>query len=88
MYISDNIGYLYAYDFKKNKIIWGKNYKVPFRSNIKVKGDKLFVADQNNNLFIINKLNGDIISRIPTEEVFVKNKYENKIALSGNDLFF
>jgi outer membrane protein assembly factor BamB len=36
IYVSDNLGYLYAYDYKNNKIIWAKNYKVPFRSNLKI----------------------------------------------------
>ena len=29
IYVSDNIGYLYAFDFIKNKIVWAKNYKIP-----------------------------------------------------------
>ena len=36
IFVSDNFGYLYAYDYKKNKVIWAKNYKVPFRSNLKI----------------------------------------------------
>ena len=35
IYVSDNLGYLYAFHYKKQNLIWAKNYKVPFRSNIK-----------------------------------------------------
>ena len=35
IYISDNIGYIYAYNFNKNELVWAKNFKVPFRSNLK-----------------------------------------------------
>ena len=30
IYVSDNIGYLYAYNYKKIKLIWAKNYKNTF----------------------------------------------------------
>ena len=51
IYISDNIGYLYAYDYFENKLLWAKNYKIPFRSNLKIKNNKLIGANQNNTLF-------------------------------------
>ena len=51
IYVSDNIGYLYALDYKNNKILWAKNYKIPFRSNLKILENKLITANQNNNLF-------------------------------------
>ena len=88
LYVSDNIGYLYAYDYLNNKIIWAKNYKIPFRSNIKISNNKIFAADQNNNLFIINKENGDTLRQIPTEEILIKNDYKNNLSLSDNSLFF
>ena len=36
IYVCDNFGYLYALDYKNNKILWAQNYKIPFRSNIKI----------------------------------------------------
>ena len=42
VYVSDNIGYIYAYSLKTNRIIWAKNYKIPFRgSNLKILKKKL-----------------------------------------------
>ena len=88
-YISDNLGYLYAYDLKLNKLIWAKNYKIPFRSNLKLIDDKLFASNQNNDLLIFSKKSGDILKQIPTEPTVLKNKFINNIAY-GNDgiLFF
>ena len=55
IFVSDNLGYLYAYDYTRNKVVWAKNYKVPFRSNLKITKNKLIAANQNNNLyFLIN----------------------------------
>ena len=58
IYVSDNIGFLYAYDYKKRRIIWAKNYKIPFRSNLKISEDKLLASNQNNNLYFFNKYSG------------------------------
>ena len=72
IYVSDNIGYLYAYDIKKDKVLWAKNYKTPFRSNMKIIKDKLIAANQNNILYFFDKKSGDIIKSIPTEENTIK----------------
>ena len=88
LYISDNIGFLYAYDFKLNKIIWAKRFPVPFRSNIKINNKKLYIANENNSLFIINSKDGNIIRKIPTEEVLIKNKYMNNLSMDNKNLFY
>ncbi len=88
IYVSDNIGYLYAYDFEKSKIIWAKNYKIPFRGNLKVFNNKLIASNQNNTLFIFDKYTGKILRSIPTEETIVKNNFKNNISLNDEMLFF
>ena len=60
IYVADNIGYLYAFDYKLNKIIWAKNYKIPFRSNLKILKDKIIVSNQNNTLYFLEK-NGEFV---------------------------
>ena len=79
---------MYAIDYKKNKVIWAKNYKIPFRSNLKIFQDKLLASNQNNNLYFLNKYSGDIINQIPTEENIVKNKFINNLSLNNNYLLF
>ena len=88
IYVSDNIGFLYAFDYKKNKVIWAKNYKIPFRSNLKISQDKLLASNQNNNLYFFNKYSGEIIKLIPTEETIVKNVFINNLSLNNNYTFF
>ena len=88
IYIADNIGYLYAFDYKKNKILWAKNYKIPFRSNLKIFENKLIAANQNNNLFFFNINNGDILSSIPTEETIVKNSFINNLSSNQRYTYF
>ena len=88
IYVSDNIGFLYAFDYKKNKVIWAKNYKIPFRSNLKIFKDKVLASNQNNNLYFFNKYSGDISKLIHTEETAVKNTFKNNLSLNNKYTFF
>tara|TARA_B100000963_G_scaffold101349_1_gene87644 strand:+ start:4343 stop:5662 length:1320 start_codon:yes stop_codon:yes gene_type:complete len=88
IYISDNLGFLYAYDFTKRSIIWAKNYKIPFKSNLKILNNSLVVANQNNNIFFIDKNNGEQIKTFPTEETLFKNDFINNLATDGKNVFF
>ena len=88
IFVADNIGYLYSYDYVKNKILWAKKYKVGFRSNVKILNDKLITSDVNNNLFFFNKENGEVLKLIPTEETIVKNQFVNNIAINNNITLF
>ena len=42
-YVSDNIGYVYALDYRNKKLMWAKNYKIPFRSNLKIYDNKIIL---------------------------------------------
>ena len=90
IFIADNIGYLYAYDFKKNNILWAKNFKIPFSSNLKIAGNKLLLSNQNNGIFFIDKFSGELLKLIPTEEISLKNQFRNSLSLNKekNLLFF
>ena len=87
-YVGDNLGYLYALDYLNRKLLWAKNYKIPFRSNLKIKGKKIFIADINNSLYLINKENGEKLKVIPTEEITVKNNFINSLVASKDSFFY
>ena len=88
IYVSDNLGYVYALDYVNQKMLWAQDYKVPFRSNIKISDKKLFLADINNSLYFINKINGKKIKIIPTEEVLIKNNFVNSLSFNKDTLFY
>ncbi len=88
IYVSDNIGYLYAFDYVRNKVLWAKNYKTPFRSNLKLFENKLILANQNNNLFFININNGETLKLLPTEEITIQNKFRNNLSANQDSIFF
>ena len=86
--MADNIGYLYAFDYKKNEILWAKNYKIPFSSNLKLAKNNLILSNQNNNLFFINKIDGNIIKQIPTEETTVKNNFKSNLSINQDSVLY
>ena len=88
LYVSDNMGYLYVYNYLENNIIWAKKFDAPFRSNLKIDNNKLFLADENNNLFIVDIRNGNILRKIPSEEILVKNNFVNNLSINKNNIFF
>ena len=88
IYVGDNLGYIYAYNYSLNKIIWAKNYKIPFSSNIKIINNKILISNQNNNLYILSKKNGELLKLIPTEEFVIKNQFINNLSTNKNTLFY
>ena len=88
IFITDNIGFVYAYNFKERKILWAKNFKIPFRSNIKIFKNKIITSNQNNDLYFIDIKNGDLLRLIPTEETSVKNNFINNLSLSRSNTYF
>ncbi len=88
LYVSDNLGYIYALDYLNSKLLWAQNYKIPFRSNIKIYREKIITANQDNTLYILNKFNGSQSRFIPTEETTVKNDFINSLALKDDLLIF
>ena len=52
IYAADNLGYAYSINLKSGKLVWAKNYKIPFRSNIKIENDNIFLINQNNVFFL------------------------------------
>ena len=75
--------------YKNNKLVWAKNYGVPFRSNLKIYNNELFGADLNNTIFAINIFNGEKNWSSNTESEIIRNKFINNISIDeeGN-LYF
>ena len=72
----------------KKKIVWAKNYKVPFRSNMKIIDKTLVAANQNNILYFFDKFSGDIIKLFPTEKTLVNNVFKNNLSSNEQNTFF
>jgi len=79
--VSDNLGYLYSIDVESGKLIWAENYGIPFRSNIKTDDGYLFLINQDNKFYIIQKKNGKKKLDIETFPSFLKNNHQARISI-------
>tara|TARA_B100001093_G_scaffold93704_1_gene85895 strand:+ start:510 stop:1835 length:1326 start_codon:yes stop_codon:yes gene_type:complete len=88
VYVADNIGFFYSLDYKNKRLVWAFNNKIPFRSNIKIYQDNLILADQDNSLHIVNKIDGKKVFNIPTTKTILKNNFINSLSLNKNTLIY
>ena len=58
------------------------------RSNLKVKNDILFLANQENVLYAIDINNGDKLWELSTNFKLLKSKFKNNIATSETNVIF
>ena len=72
---------------KKGNIIWAKNYKIWFSSNLKIYKKNLIAANQNNDLYYFNKSNGEMLNLIPTEETIFKKNLLNNLSFKWANFF-
>ncbi len=86
IFAADNLGYVYALDVSTKKIVWAKNYGVPFFSNIKIIDDLLFLVNKDNKVYILNLLSGEKIWEYSTDRSKLNTKYKNIISYSDNNL--
>ena len=81
----DNFGYAYSINYKKNKIVWAKNFLIPFRSNLKIINETLFLSDEKNKIILININNGDKIDEFYTQPSKAVSRFESNLAIDKNN---
>ena len=82
---ADNFGYVYSINYKKNKLNWAKNFLVPFRSNLKILNDILFLSDEKNKIILIDVKNGNKIEELYTQPSKAVSKFESNLAIDKNN---
>jgi outer membrane protein assembly factor BamB len=84
IYVADNIGFIYAVDISSGKVIWIKNHGVPIKSNIKILNENIYLLDQDNKVFALNKKDGTQIWNIISISSFIKSQKLLSLAISKN----
>ena len=82
---ADNFGYVYSINYKKDKLNWAKNFLVPFRSNLKILNDILFLSDEKNKIILIDVKNGNKIEELYTQPSKAVSKFESNLAIDKNN---
>lgn len=89
IYISDNLGNIHCLNLKTLKIVWKKNYGVPFRSNLKINKNSLFLINSNSKIFSINLDTGNLNWSFETASKKIKDSSSSyQIAIYNDKLFF
>ena len=79
--VSDNLGFVYSLDKNSGQIKWAKNYGVPFRSNIKIDGDDIFLVNQDNKFYVISENTGKQKTDLETVPSFLKSKNKSNVSV-------
>ena len=90
LYTADNLGYLYAINLSTKSLLWAKNYGIPFRSNLKLANNQLFLANQDNVIYSVNTKTGDKNWQFATSLTFLNSDFYNNSAIDeiNNNLLF
>jgi len=90
LYAADNLGYVYAINLNTKSLIWAKNYGIPFRSNLKIIEDQIFLANQDNQVYSIDTKTGNKNWQFGSRLTFLKSEFKNNFAVDeiGKNLIF
>lgn len=86
--VSDNIGYVYSINYRNEKVLWAKNYGVPFYSNIHTSNDLIYLVNESNKIYFLDKSNGEKKFDFSSESSLINTTVENNIAIENSNLFF
>lgn len=86
--IADNLGNIHALNIANLDIIWKKNFGVPFKSNLKVHNNNLYLINSNSKIYSINTNNGKLNWSFETASRDLKDNKSYQIAIINDDLVF
>ncbi len=86
IYVADNMGYAYCLELESASLKWAKFYEIPFMSNIKIDDKKIFLTNENNDIFVLNKFNGEKQWNFTTDNSIFKSDYLNNLSIFGTNL--
>ena len=84
LYAADNLGYIYAINIESNNLLWAKNFGIPFRSNLKILDESLFLANQDNIIYSVNIKTGKKNWQFATNNSFLNSEFKNNIIIDNN----
>jgi len=85
IYVADNIGFVYAINYKNGELIWKKNFGVPFKSSLKILNNKIFVINQDNRILCLDSTDGSVIWDVATIQTFIKSQNLLGLAITKNE---
>ena len=88
LYVSNNLGNVLCIEIKTLQILWEKKFGVPFKSQIKIYKENLYLINSNSKIFSINVKNGNLNWSFETSSKYLKDDKSYQLAVFNNKLFF
>ena len=85
--VSDNLGYVYCINLDKNELIWAKFFKIPFNSNIKVSLNQIFLANNKNDILVLDLNSGKKNWSFATDNNIFKSEFSNNLLIKNNNVY-
>jgi len=86
--VADTIAKYYAININSGELIWSKNNKSPFNSQIKIYKDKFFIVDNSNILKCFSLSDGSLIWEFKTQDALIRSQKKVSLALKNNKIIF
>tara|TARA_B100000963_G_scaffold186943_1_gene162618 strand:- start:4383 stop:5639 length:1257 start_codon:yes stop_codon:yes gene_type:complete len=86
--LADNLGNIHSFNIENLNLRWKKKFGVPFKSNLKIQGNKLFLINSNSKIYSINTDNGNLNWSFETASNELKDAKSYQIAIYNNNLVF
>ena len=77
-----------AFNIDNLDILWKKNFGVPFKSNLKVYNNNLYLINSNSKIYSINTDNGNLNWSFETASRDLKDNKSYQIAIINDELVF
>ena len=86
--VTDSLSKFYALNLDNGEIIWDKNHKVTFISEIKIDDDKFYVVDANNIIYCFSLIDGSKIWEFSTDFELLKSQKKLSIIFDNEKIYF
>ena len=86
--VTDSLAKYYAVDIETGNVMWTKNHKSIFISEIKIDKDKFYVVDAKNNINCFSLSNGEKIWSFKTDDNFIKSQKKLSIVYDESKVYF
>ncbi len=86
--VTDNLANYYILNLKSGELIWKKNHKAIFVSEIKIDKDRFYVIDSNNKLNCFSLSNGSKIWEFDTDYDLIRSQKKVSIIYDNTSVYF
>lgn len=88
LYVADNLSKIYKINIDSGDLIWVNDHKFPFKSEIKIVREKIYVVDANNTINCFSILDGKKIWSYTTEETFISSSKRLSVIIYEENVIF